>query len=235
MKNRFTVILFCLFGISARAQYEPAATGELIRHTFYVLDYNEQHEQPNWVFYRLTIDNVKGIAKRKDDFRPDPAVSTGSAELSDYKGSGYDRGHLCPAADMKQSDRAMSETFYLSNMSPQVPAFNRGKWAQAEKIVRDLIRTDTDTLYIVTGPVFIDNQGRIGKNGVTVPGYYFKAVYKPGTGMYALMMPNRKIDGPARAWQVSVDMVESLTGIDLFPTIPAEAQNKMEADVRKWE
>lgn len=211
MKNRFTVILFCLFGIPARAQYEPAATGELVRHTFYVLDYNEQHEQPNWVFYRLTIDNVKGPAKRKDDFRPDPAVSTGSAELSDYKGSGYDRGHLCPAADMKQSDRAMSETFYLSNMSPQVPAFNRGVWAKLEAEVRSKIKTREDTLYVITGPIFLGADQTIGKNEVTVPTFYFKVFYTPGKDTTAYILPNRAdVNRDLSKWEVSVEMVEAM-------------------------
>ena len=155
------VFLACLFACSVLIQIPPPASGEVVKHTYYTIDYNEKHEQPNWVFYRLTIENTKGKAKRKDDFRPDPSVSTGSAELSDYKGSGYDRGHLCPAADMKQSDQAMSETFFLSNMSPQVPSFNRGIWAKLEAEVRRQIKGEDDTLYVITGPIFIGSDIRI--------------------------------------------------------------------------
>jgi endonuclease G len=96
----------------------------------------------------------KTITKRKDNFRSDPKVKTGSAALSDYKGSGYDRGHLAPAADFKWSATAMSESFYMSNMSPQVPGFNRGIWKNIESTVRNWA-VENDEIYIVTGPVLI--------------------------------------------------------------------------------
>ena len=103
--------------------------GQIVHHTNYTLQYNEEHEQASWVAYRLTGQQIQNPStKRKDNFRSDPKVKTGSASLSDYKGSGYDRGHLAPAADFKWSATAMSESFYMSNMSPQVPSFNRGIW-----------------------------------------------------------------------------------------------------------
>jgi endonuclease G, mitochondrial len=85
----------------------------------------------------LTPELINGSQDRTDDFRPDPAVSTASASLNAYKGSGYDRGHLCPAADMKLNQTSMSETFFLSNMSPQVEGFNRGIWSTLEDQVRE--------------------------------------------------------------------------------------------------
>lgn len=207
------LLAFHLYG-----QRIPEARGELIQHTYYTIDYNEQHEQPNWVFYRLTIDNVKGNAKRKDDFRSDPSVSTGSAELTDYKGSGYDRGHLCPAADMKQTDIAMSETFFLSNMSPQVPSFNRGIWAKLEAKVRNLIKDKEDTLYVITGPIFLGSDKSIGKNEVTVPTFYFKMFYAPGKDTLVFVLPNKdNISHDLSKWEVSVDMVEAMTGIRFIP------------------
>ena len=107
---------------------EPVGNGVVVRHRYYSLSYIERHEQPEWVYYMLTAAMVNGDAERGDDFRPDAKVKTGSADLSDYKGSGYDRGHLCPAADMKQSDEAMSETFYMSNTKelPRWPPSARG-------------------------------------------------------------------------------------------------------------
>nr|WP_320119464.1 DNA/RNA non-specific endonuclease [uncultured Marinifilum sp.] len=100
---------------------------------------------------------IQGSAVRKNKFKEDPAVKTGSAKLIDYKGSGYDRGHLCPAAAMKNSNLAMSESFYMSNMSPQAPAFNRGKWKSLESKVRKLT-IENDSLY-----VFLDLFSRIIK------------------------------------------------------------------------
>lgn len=175
-----------------------------------------------------TSGHIKGKAKRADNFRPDPSAPN-CAELSDYKGSGYDRGHLCPAADMKISQEAVSETFFLSNMSPQAPVFNRGAWAKLEALARSYIRDSSDTLYVVTGPVFLGAIENIGENKVTVPLFYYKALYCPKRGMTAFLMPNRKIEDPLMAWVVSVDMVESLTGTDFFPQLPDETQNKLES------
>ncbi len=106
----------------------PAYTSRdaIITHTAYSLNYSEDHEQAAWVAYKLTAEKVSGTCERTDDFRPDPMVMTGSAELSDYRGSGYDRGHLAPAGDMKWSPTAMSESFYMSNMSPQRPGSTEG-------------------------------------------------------------------------------------------------------------
>ena len=105
---------------------KPISGEQIINHFGYSLSYNEDHEQANWVFFELTDYEVSGIEKRKNQFRSDPKVKTKSASLSDYRGSGYDRGHLAPAADMKWSVTTMSESFYMSNMSPQRPSFNRG-------------------------------------------------------------------------------------------------------------
>jgi endonuclease G len=116
---------------------EPKSSGEIIKHSYYTLAYSEENEQAYWVYYVLTPEEINGTQTRTDDFRPDPAVSTGSASLADYSGSGYDRGHLCPAADMKLNKTSMSETFYLSNMSPQLAGFNRGIWSTVEDQVRN--------------------------------------------------------------------------------------------------
>src|SRR5690606_30581000 len=135
-----------------------------------------EHEQAEWVYYLLAPSMIQGAFDRTDDFRPDPAVSTGSAELHDYVGSGFDRGHLAPAADMKVSHTAMSESFYLSNMSPQAPSFNRGGWKKLESLIRNWVLAEGQ-MFVVTGSIFRDNLGVIGRNQVTVPSYYYKVVY----------------------------------------------------------
>lgn len=155
---------------------EPLSKGEIVKHSYYTLAYSEEYEQAEWVYYILTPDNINGGQERTDDFRADQMVSCGSASLEDYKYSGYDRGHLCPAADMTQNFTAMSETFYLSNMSPQVAGFNRGIWSSLEGQVRDWAIT-YQKLYVVTGPVFKGVIGIIGENMIIVPGYYYKVLF----------------------------------------------------------
>ena len=139
--------------------------------------------------------NLTGKASRKNDFRVDPKISRWSATPDDYKRSGYDRGHLCPAADMSFNAKAMSETFYMSNMSPQVPMFNRGIWKELEEHVRN--RARKEKLYVVTGPIFKSNKGSIGKGKVTVPGYYYKLFYSPSKQqMIAYVLPNEESKRP---------------------------------------
>ncbi|MEL7587465.1 MAG: DNA/RNA non-specific endonuclease [Prolixibacteraceae bacterium] len=236
------VILF--FSYSGSSGSEPVnpppaesiAAAAIVRHSYYTLAYSEENEQALWVYYRLTTDFITGSVKRKDNFRSDPDVRTGSASLADYKNSGYDRGHLCPAADMKLNAMAMSETFYMSNMSPQVPGFNRGIWSQVEDQVRKWVLA-YDSLYIVTGPVFRDNLGVIGQNRVTVPGYYYKVIYSPGKEkMIGLVLPNKASSAAISRFVVPVDSVESLTGIDFFPELADGSENKLErrADISDW-
>ncbi len=113
----------------------------IVDHKYYSLCYSEEHEQAAWVSYNLTINEVYGDITRTNNFREDPYIREGSATLDDYRGSGFDRGHLAPAADMAFSTIAMSESFYLSNMSPQAPSFNRGIWKKLESYVRKLAFT----------------------------------------------------------------------------------------------
>ncbi len=129
--------------ITVQTQYDhlklgvPGKADTIIDRPGYALGYIEYHEQPAWVVYHFTKEEaVTKAVKRSDDFREDPEIPTGSATLADYRRSGYDRGHLAPAADMAFSVRTMSDSFYMSNMSPQKPAFNRGIWKNLEAQVR---------------------------------------------------------------------------------------------------
>jgi endonuclease G len=185
----------------------------------------------------LTKKNSLGAVDRKNNFRPDPLVTTGSASLNDYSKSGYDKGHLCPAADMSFDAQAMSETFYLSNMSPQVPTFNRGIWKKLEELVRSWSLQE-DSLYIVTGPIFINNKESIGPDNVTVPGYYYKVIYDPmGTKkMIGFILPNKKGSGKLSNYSVTVDSVEKVTKIDFFHNLPDSLENMLErkVDLKLW-
>ena len=226
--------------VNAQSFYPFCKDCQVVNHTYYSLCYDEKNEQSKWVAYNLTAENVNTkVCEREDNFRIDPKVNTGSANLSDYKGSGYDRGHLCPAADMRFDCEAMSETFFMSNMSPQTPSFNRGIWAKLESKVRNWA-VIYEEIFIVTGPVLNGEYlGCIGSNEVTVPKYYYKTILKYNGNDWdciAIVLPNESGDGEWIDYVVTVDFLEKLTSIDFFNDLPDDAENKMESqkNINKW-
>ena len=227
----FIFILFYLFVKST--DYIPVPSKDLVRHTYYTLSYNEKYEQANWVYYSLSDSMVtNGGEKRSNSFKMDRLISSGSAKSSDYTKSGYDRGHLCPAADMGFNSVAMSESFLMSNISPQIPDFNRGIWKELESTVRIWAKKEKN-IDVVTGPVFKDNKGQIGLEEVLVPGYFFKIIYdKTGDPkIIAFLFPNAKSDRPLTDFTVSTDEVEKFTGYDFFSQLPDEIETKLESTV----
>ena len=217
--------------------YSPKSSGEIITHNYYSLSYNEYHEQANWVHYKLRNALILGAAVRKDNFRADYNISSKSASTNDYKGSGYDRGHLAPAGDMKINSLAMSESFFMSNISPQNPSFNRGGWKKLESLVRMWGRNKVS--YITTAGVLNSNNfNKIGYNQVSVPNQFYKIVYIPSDNkMIAFLMPNKKIESSLKSYVVSVDKVEKITGIDFHHKLEDELENKLESksDVNNWD
>ena len=193
----------------------------------YALGYSEGYEQPLWVTYRLTADELTGPrCRRTDDFREDPRILTRSADPDDYKGTGCDRGHLAPAADMAWNEKVMSESFYMSNMSPQIASVNRGIWNELEQAVRDLAKQEQE-LFIVTGPIFEEGKDirTIGvKNKVAVPHAYYKVVYDmtPPERMMAFIVPNYDTSKKVTDCIVTVRKVEKETGLTFFPELPEE-------------
>jgi endonuclease G len=213
--------------------YLPLPANELVRHTYYTLSYNEKYEQANWVCYTLTDSMVlNGGEERSNQFKSDILVPTGSAKTSDYTKSGYDRGHLCPAADMGFNHKAMLESFMMSNVSPQKPDFNRGIWKGLETEVRRWAKKEHQ-IVVVTGPVFNDNKGTIGTDKVLVPGYFFKIIYD-ATGepkLISFVLPNEKSDRPLTDFAVTTDEVEKLTGFDFFSQLPDSLESRLESNV----
>ena len=202
----------------------------VIKHIGYTLSYNEKHEQANWVAYELTADETIKRAKRSNNFRTDNAVKTGSATNEDYKGSGYDRGHLAPAADMGWSNASMEASFLYSNMSPQVQGFNRGIWKRLEEQVRQWA-SDNQAVYVVTGPVLENNLPTIGSEKVSVPRYYYKVILdftQPEQKGIGFILPNASSTLPLPSFAVSIDSVERKTGIDFFPALPDEQERLIE-------
>jgi endonuclease G, mitochondrial len=218
------------------ANYLPTSTtGDVVRHKYYTLSYSENDEQAEWVAYVLTRKRLQmEWQDRPDLFESDPLVRTGSATLSDYRGSGYDRGHLAPAADMAFNTTAITETFYLSNISPQVRDFNHGVWKELEELSRDWA-IKFNKLYVVTGPILKDGgKGEIGANRVTVPTAYYKILLdlsETNPKAIAFIVPNEVSYDPLFKYTVSIDEVEKQTGINFYPKLMSrELERELESN-----
>lgn len=241
-------ILFSLFGLSAAEppQYDNLALGipgkcdTLIDRPGYALGYIEYHEQAAFVIYKLTArEALTKEAQRTNRFRRDPEIPTGSATTADYRRSGYDRGHLAPAADMAFSVQTMADSFFMSNMSPQKPAFNRGIWKRLEEQVRQIAIREK-AIYVVTGPILPKKKTvTIGANQVTVPTHYYKVIFDltPPRKMIGFILPNEGSDRPLEDFAVTVDVVEKATGLDFFSALPKAVQERLEStiSVSAWE
>jgi len=194
---------------------------EIVKHKGYTLSYSEPYEQAEWVAYPLTREMVVGYhAPRNDNFRPDFSVKTYSATPDDYRGSGYDRGHLCPASDMSYDEKAMDETFLMSNMSPQVRNFNGGIWRELEENVKDWAKKH-QKIYVVTGPILKPGLRFIGKtNKVSIPEAYYKVILDANLqDAIAFIMPNEVSEKPIKDYATTIDEVEKITNINFFPKL----------------
>lgn len=222
---------------------------EVINHSAMSLVYSEQHEQAKWVAHIITPDFITGSLFRSNDFRPDPQVKTGTAVEADYflkelkadstysyDGFGYDRGHLAPSADFRWSAKAMSESYFYSNMSPQRGAFNRETWADMEGSLRSYLYRNRETqLYVCTGGILKDDLPVIerGVNKVSIPEQFYKVVVdvKNKKGI-AFLMSNRRLSEPLQTYTASIDDIEKLTGIDFFAGLPDNLEAAIEAQNR---
>ena len=207
---------------------------ELVVHKGYVLSYREVYEQPEYVMYVMNYESSKYA--RNNIFKSDPSVSTKSATPSDYLKSGYDKGHLAPAADFSYSEELMNESFYMSNMSPQTPELNRGPWKFLEEYFRT-IGKDYDKVYIITGPVLnSDNLSyvyeEIGKNNVKIPYLFYKCgLFIKDDAYYTLsfLLPNNISSKNFKDYQTTVDDIESLTKMDFFAFLDDNIEESLES------
>lgn len=202
------------------------------------VSFNPHMHLPNWVCWELTADETDGKVLRRDKFLCDESVP-GCAEPYDYNYSGYDRGHMAPAGDMKWDSVAMGETFYMTNICPQSKALNTGAWKRLEQKCRTWAQADS-AIIIVCGPVLTDKITEyIGDSRVAVPKRFFKVILSPyaeqprGIGF---IMPNDRVEGGMQAAAVSIDEVERVTGHDFFSELPDSIENIVEAqcDFHYW-
>ncbi len=221
-------------------QTSPKGTPEqILKRTGYVASYNKATLLPNWVAWHLTAERTEGSAKRSGvDFAEDTEVPEPRATDWDYYNSGYDRGHMCPAADNKWSKKAMEESFLFTNMCPQNGNLNRGDWNEMEMACRKWAKKYGD-LYIVCGPILYKGKHKtIGKNKVVVPEAFFKVVLRTGDNPQAIGFIYKNTSGnrPKDSYVNTVDEVERITGIDFFPSLPDDVEKNVEAtaDIANW-
>jgi len=210
----------------------------LIEYTGFNVSFNPAHHVPNYVAWELTGEETKGDSPRKSKFRVDKDVF-GCATLDDYRRSGYDRGHMAPAGDMKWSEQAMDDSHYLTNIVPQDHSINGGIWSSLEKLCRQWAVRDS-ALIIICGPVLTDiKQNIIGESGVSVPDRLFKVVLSPYTKpprAIGFIFPNSPTDDGLEAISTSVDNIEAITGFDFFDCLPDDVENEIESSTnyRVW-
>jgi endonuclease G, mitochondrial len=215
-----------------------STTNQIIEHDFYTLSYSEKYEQAEWVAYELKKSHLNKSNFKRPYFIDDPEVFTNSASWKNYKRSGYDKGHLCPAGDRGFSKAAFDETFYTSNISPQLHDFNSGIWNTLEQKTR-YWAGKYDGIYVITGGVLCNNLEQIGFEDVAVPDYFYKILLDKNDGDYkviAFLMPHEDSNQPLYSFVVSVDEIEKRTGIDFFPNLPDAIENNLEenSDYKKW-
>lgn len=219
--------------------YLPTSTtGVIVKHDGYQLSYNEQHEQAEWVAYSLHKNDIVYTNFDRPFFIEDPKVITKSANWRNYKNSGYDKGHLCPAGDKRYSKKAHDETFFTSNISPQNHEFNSGIWNKLEQKTRYWAKK-YNHLYVVTGGVLESNLKTIGKEKVSVPNYFYKVLLdytQPEIKAIAFLLPHKDSNKPLYEFVISIDELEQKTGIDFFPELPDNIENKLEANTnyKNW-
>lgn len=207
----------------------------------YIASYNKITKNPNWVAWHLQPNHTDGTIKRpKNAWHEDLEVPTPRATPADYKGSGWTRGHMCPAGDNKWNSKAMYDTFLFTNCCPQNANLNSGTWNQIEISTRRWAKRWGD-LYIVCGPIFLRQEHQtIGKNKVVVPEAFFKVIvclkkgHEKGIGFIC-----RNTDGNRKKdlFVNSIKQVERITGLTFFPHLTQNVAIKVKnnANLKHWE
>jgi len=212
-----------------------------LQRTGYTVSYNNFYKTPNWVAWELTPEKLVERESRTDKFLPDPDLPEHEAVTTDdYKGAGMDRGHMCPAGDNRWHWKAMQESFYMTNICPQNHNLNRGDWKELEESCRRWAQEE-GKIYIVCGPILYDQRHRtIGKkHKITVPEAFFKVVLCADSNppkAIGFIYKNASGNHPLDSYVNTVDEVERITGIDFFPALPDEIEEKVEAeyDLKLW-
>ena len=202
----------------------------LVRYDAFDVHFNSGRGIANCAVYELVTDELNGTVERDGEFLQDAAVK-GCPVPQDYAGSGMDRGHLVPAADLKWNENAMRQSFLLTNVCPMHKALNEGGWSKLEEKVREWTARDS-ALLVFTGPIVGESDTTLASGRVVVPSAYYKVIMAPCVRpirVVAFIYPNGHSGGRLSQYAVSVDEVERRTGLDFFPTLPQEEQERLES------
>lgn len=199
-------------------------------YTGFTLSYNKENRTPNYVAWELLGTEVGGSVSRTDYFWQDNDID-GCTKHSDYTGSGFDRGHMCPAADQKWSEDAMNDCFVMANMCPQLHDLNAGAWETLESKERLWAKRDSAVM-IIAGPIYTDGETYIEKSKVRVPDAFFKVLIAPYLDEprgIAFVYPHMKCPGNMQDYATTIDEVEKITGFDFFSSLPDDLETKLES------
>lgn len=232
-------LLFTLIAFSFSQNHQGTSFSNLkpqgdcekeISYNYYTLCYSKDHKQASWTFHFLSQESIKGPQSRINAYKGDDSLAD-PVRSYDYRYSGFDRGHLVPAADMKLNRLAMTDTFYMTNMSPQRSGFNSGIWRVLESHVRRQVLHLGDA-YIITAPILLSEAyyPKI-QSGVSIPYYYYKIAYYPEASyIEAYLIPNESQKGvPLSAFLLSVDELEELTNYDFYADLEDKLEDELEA------
>lgn len=207
---------------------------EILIYSGFIVNYNTTRLIPNWVAYELTSEEVEGTIPRANGFSMDLNYKKKQAMREDYSNSGWDKGHMAPAADMKWSESSMYESFYLTNICPQNHDLNSRDWQALEKLCRTWARK-FGKIWIVCGPVVYTNKyGKIGPQNVVVPDAFFKAILAPkgnGYNSIAFVMDNISESQSIRKSAVTVNDLELLINYDLYTNLSDRFEEKVESQM----
>jgi endonuclease G len=260
-KNKFLLAVVCILCLSLPVPFLAHQTASLstapassaieipapvkgrpsfiIKHKGYTVSYNSSTKLPNWVAWKLTPDRLVENYSRSNKFLPDPALPASQAVTTDdYKRSGWDRGHMCPAADNRWDWKAMDESFYMTNICPQHRNLNRGDWKELEEACNEWAKQE-GAVYIVCGPILYNQKHKtIGYHQVVVPEAFYKVVLCLGkhTKAIGFIYKNNAGNKPLDSYVNTVDQVERITGIDFFPALPDNIESKVEShsNLKDW-
>ena len=233
MKDIILAVMLLLLGTVNAAGHldvgKPGGVDVVLERTGYVVGYSKRHHQAKWVQYRLKKEHVLSMSKvdRTNDFRPDPELPSASSDMKDYSKSGYDKGHLAPAEDMRYSAKTESESFFMSNMSPQIQGFNRGIWSRLERQIRRFAHEE-GSIVVVTGPIFPSFGGRkLGE--MSVASKFYKVVFSEGAKpkIIAFIVPHESSSAAIKNFVCTVGQVETETGLRFFDKLPTDVQKDL--------